>query len=68
MIRLLRSYARTVADDQPFSFLYFGRDAVLYRHELQGVSVDIRGGLTSVRDWWLHPEGSTRAAEAAETG
>lgn len=54
--RWLRAYARVIQEDQPFSFLYFSRDAAIYRRELQGVAPDIRGDLVNVRSWWLHPD------------
>ena len=67
-IRLLRAYARKVAEDQPFTFLYFGQDAVVHRRELQGVVADIRGALVGAADWWLHPDGRTRVAGTSESG
>lgn len=63
--RLLRRYARTIAEEQPFSFLYFSREAAIYRRELQGVGPDIRGDLMNVRTWWLHPDARSRMSAAS---
>lgn len=54
--RLLRQYVEIVNRDQPFTFLYFARDAAAIRDELRGVELDIRGDLTGIREWWLHPD------------
>jgi len=53
--RLIRRYARVVARDQPHTFLYFVRDATIFRRELKGVEAGILGDLTHVRTWWIHP-------------
>jgi len=58
--RLLRRYAAIVNRDQPFTFLYFARDADAKRNELHGVEPDIRGDLIGLRTWWLDPD--SRAA------
>ena len=63
--RWLRAYARVIHEDQPFSFLYFSRDATIYRRELQGVAPDIRGDLTNVTTWWVHPDVRTEVASAS---
>ncbi len=66
-VRLLRAYARAIYRAQPFGFLYFARDAAVYRRELRGVTLDIRGDLTSVARWWLHPAARDGgASEASE--
>jgi len=57
---LLRRYAEIVNRDEPFTFLYFARDADAIRNELRGVELDIRGDLTGLREWWLDPD--SRAA------
>lgn len=63
-IRLLRRYARVMHEDQPFTFLYFVRDAVIQRRELQGVTLDIRGDLTAAREWWIHPDARDARTDA----
>lgn len=62
---LLRTYARTIAEEQPFSFLYFTREAAMYRRELQGLDPDIRGDLRNVRDWWIHPDARRQVSTAS---
>jgi len=54
-VRLIRTYAKMIAEDQPFTFLYSTRDAVASRRELKGVKPGIRGDLVNARTWWLHP-------------
>lgn len=69
--RLIREYARIVNRDVPFTFLYFARDAAAKRQELRGVAPDIRGDLSGIAEWWLHPDarGATpEAARASSTG
>ena len=53
--RLLREYVRIVRADQPFSFLYFARDASAMTASLGGVTLDMRGDLGGVTRWWLDP-------------
>ncbi len=60
--RLLRAYASIVNRDQPFTFLYFARDAAAMSPALRGVKPDIRGDLVGVQDWWLLPSARTDAA------
>jgi peptide/nickel transport system substrate-binding protein len=42
-----------VADDQPWSFLYYLTDLVLVRTRLHGVEGDLRGVLHSAARWWV---------------
>ncbi|MGK7313168.1 MAG: ABC transporter substrate-binding protein [Candidatus Longimicrobiales bacterium M2_2A_002] len=44
--------------EQPWTFLYYYPDLILYDDGLQGVNMDLRGVLRSAPDWWLaDPEG-----------
>jgi peptide/nickel transport system substrate-binding protein len=54
---------RILRDEQPWGFLYYYSDLVVLRDRLQGVEMDIRGALVSVRDWWL-TEGRRREPAA----
>lgn len=63
--RLLKMFARTIADDQPFTFLYSARDASALRSELKGVKLGIRGDLADVRKWWLHPAARPEGSSAS---
>jgi len=60
--RLIREYTRIVGRDLPFTFLYFASDAAGVRRDLHGVELDIRGDLTGVTAWWLHPDARGDAA------
>lgn len=66
--RLYRRYARTVNEDQPFTFLYFLTDAVAARRELMGVRYGTRGPLASVRGWWIHPSARAGAVTLSRAG
>jgi peptide/nickel transport system substrate-binding protein len=55
---------RLLRDEQPWSFLYYYSDLVLVRDRLQDVTMDIRGALVSVQDWWVTDAGATRLAPA----
>jgi peptide/nickel transport system substrate-binding protein len=53
--RLLHRYNEIVHRDQPYSFLFFEDRADALRQGLEGVTMDARGELVSVQDWWLRP-------------
>jgi len=53
--RLLREYAETVQSAQPYTFLFDEDRAVGMRADLEGVEMDVRGELRTVRSWWLRP-------------
>ena len=53
--RLLREYAETVQRAQPYTFLFDEDRAVGLRAGLEGVEMDVRGELRTVRSWWLRP-------------
>lgn len=42
-----------IAEDQPWTFLYFGTELILVRDRLQGVEADLRGPLASAPRWWV---------------
>jgi peptide/nickel transport system substrate-binding protein len=44
---------RILRDEQPWSFLYYYPDLVLLSDRLQGVEMDDRGVLRTVRTWWV---------------
>lgn len=54
--RLLHRYNEIVYRDQPYSFLFFEDRADALRRGLEGVTMDARGELVTVQDWWLRPE------------
>ncbi len=55
-----RAYQLRIMELQPYTFLYsaFRRNGVNPR--LQGVRMDTRGDLASIRHWWLGPEDRNR--------
>lgn len=58
---LIERYHRTIADAQPYTFLYYETRADAHRSELHGFTPDERGDWASVTRWWLHPEGRRSA-------
>lgn len=40
-------------DDQPWTIIFYQRDALLLRDRLKGVDMDIRGVLLSLPEWWV---------------
>jgi len=52
-IPLWHRLQRIVRDEQPWSFLYTDPSAYLLRDRVRGVSMDIRGALSSVTRWWV---------------
>jgi peptide/nickel transport system substrate-binding protein len=63
--RLWREYQEIIQRDQPYTFLYYDVRANAVRDRLQGVTMDIRGDLLSVRRWWIAP-GERRPRRADE--
>ncbi|MBR9988771.1 MAG: hypothetical protein KFH98_03390 [Gemmatimonadetes bacterium] len=53
---------RILRDEQPWSFLYYYPDLVLLSDRLQGVEMDDRGVLMTIRDWWV--TGGSRSGPA----
>ena len=48
-------YQRKIAQDQPFTFLYFQHRLEGVRNRLQGVAPDARGDWVGIRKWWIVP-------------
>lgn len=46
-------YEKVLAEEQPYTFLYFLDRLMGVREEVRGVSLDPRGEWVSVRDWWV---------------
>ncbi|HUG39969.1 MAG TPA: ABC transporter substrate-binding protein [Longimicrobiales bacterium] len=42
-----------IAEDQPWTYLYFSTELILARERLQGVEADLRGILHSAPAWWV---------------
>ena len=54
-------YQRKIAQDQPYTFLYFTKRLEGVRNRLQGVDPDARGDWVGARGWWLVPGERTTA-------
>lgn len=54
---LWREYQRSIAREQPFTYLYFGDKLMGTSARLRGAVMDARGELVSLREWWLDPDG-----------
>lgn len=52
---LWQQYQRRIAQDQPYTFLYFQRRREGVHDRLRNVDPDARGDWVGVKDWWLHP-------------
>lgn len=48
-------YQRELAEEHPYTFLYFVWRLAGVRKGLHGVHVDARGEWVSARDWWIDP-------------
>lgn len=55
-VRLWAEFEDVMAEERPFSFLYFPDRMDGIRTELRGVRMDARGEWISIRDWWLAAE------------
>jgi peptide/nickel transport system substrate-binding protein len=66
---LWREYQELLAQDQPYTILFFTRRIEGVHNALRNVHVDARGDWVSVAQWYLHPDhrGRARAAAAAPT-
>jgi peptide/nickel transport system substrate-binding protein len=62
---LWREYQEILADDQPYTILYFTRRLEGVHNALRNVSVDARGDWVSVAEWFLHPDHRGRGGAAA---
>jgi peptide/nickel transport system substrate-binding protein len=52
---LWAQYQRKIAQDQPYTFLYFQERLEGVHERLRNVHVDARGDWVGVTDWWLLP-------------
>ncbi len=52
---LVDRYNEIMAQDQPYTFLYYADHIVAARVELRGAAMDSRGDWVSIVDWWLEP-------------
>lgn len=64
---LWSEYQRLIAEDQPYTFLYFQHRLEGVSERLRDVEVDARGDLVGVARWYIHPDhrGRGGAGEAA---
>jgi peptide/nickel transport system substrate-binding protein len=53
---LWQEYQRTVAREQPYTFLYYPHWAAAASNRLQGVSPDARGPWVGAEHWWILPD------------
>lgn len=53
---------RIMREEQPWGFLYYYPELVVVSERVNDVTMDIRGALVSIRDWWL--SGPATAAPA----
>jgi peptide/nickel transport system substrate-binding protein len=58
-----REYQRLVAEQQPYTFIYFTERLHGIRNRLRNVNADPRGDWVGIRDWWIAP-----AARGARQG
>ncbi len=57
-IPLWRRYEQVLAQEQPYTFLYFRDRLMGVRRTVQGMVLDARGEWVNVRDWWVQaPQG-----------
>jgi len=52
---LVDRYNEIMAQDQPYTFLYYADHIVAARVELRDAAMDSRGDWVSIVDWWLEP-------------
>lgn len=64
---LWREYQRILAEEQPYTVLYYPDALYAVRERLQGEEMDARGHLISIARWWILPDERT-AGEERETG
>jgi oligopeptide transport system substrate-binding protein len=53
---LWQRYQRLIAQDQPYTFLYFQQRRSGISDRLRGVEPDARGDWLGARDWWILPD------------
>ena len=54
---LWRRYQELLIEEQPYAFLYFPDRLVGINRRLHGVTMDVRGDLVNLKDWWIDPAG-----------
>lgn len=59
--RLFAAAQRLVAEDHPYTWLYYLHDVVGVRERLCGALIDARGALLNPHEWWIAPEPAERA-------
>lgn len=57
---LVDRYNDIMAEDQPYTFLYYADHVVAARVELRGAAMDSRGDWVSITNWWLEPAARSR--------
>jgi peptide/nickel transport system substrate-binding protein len=62
---LWSEYQRLIAEDQPYTFLYFQHRLEGVSQRLRNVEVDARGDLVGVTRWFIHPDQRGRGAAPA---
>lgn len=48
-------YQRVLAEEQPYTFLYFPPGLAAYRNRVNGVDMDVSGEWAGIRGWWIEP-------------
>jgi peptide/nickel transport system substrate-binding protein len=62
---LWREYQQILAEDQPYTILFFQRRLEGVHNALRNVQVDARGDWVSVSEWYLHPDRRGRGPAAS---
>jgi peptide/nickel transport system substrate-binding protein len=52
---LWEEYQRLIADEAPYTVLYYPERLNGVRTRLRGAVFDVRGEFTSAQQWWIHP-------------
>ncbi|NJD18477.1 MAG: hypothetical protein FIA95_04245 [Gemmatimonadetes bacterium] len=50
-------YEQVLAEEQPYTFIYFLDRLMGVRDVVKGVALDARGEWVNVKDWWVEPAG-----------
>ena len=53
---LWKEYQRRIAEDQPYTFLFYARNLNGVSHRLQNVRPDARGDWVGIDRWWIAPK------------
>jgi peptide/nickel transport system substrate-binding protein len=57
---LWTEYQRILAEDSPYTVLYYPERLTGVRSRLRGAVFDVRGDFTTVTRWWIHPSDRRR--------